>query len=75
MLLTHTHCPIAYVSGNGPIQYELMAKYCNIWRNWDDIQDNWQSVSSIIDYWGEANGNDYNKFVSVARPGRCGVVW
>ena len=53
-----------------------MAKYCNIWRNWDDIQDNWASVSSIIDYWGEANGDDYNNFVNVARPGtvECGIA-
>jgi len=59
----------AYVQGNGPIQYQLMAKYCNLWRNYDDIQDNWGSVSSIINYWGTANGADYDAFVGVARPG------
>lgn len=59
----------AYVEGNGPIQYQLMAKYCNLWRNYDDIQDDWGSVSGIIDFWGTANGADYDNFVGVARPG------
>lgn len=26
---------------------------CNLWRNWDDIQCSWQSLSSIIDHWGD----------------------
>jgi len=26
---------------------------CNLWRNWDDIQCNWKSLSSIIDHWGD----------------------
>jgi len=26
---------------------------CNLWRNWDDIQCNWGSLSSIIDHWGQ----------------------
>jgi alpha-N-acetylgalactosaminidase len=67
-MISHTACA-AYVEGNGPIQYELMAKYCNLWRNYDDIQDDWGSVSGIIDYWGTANGPDYKNFVHVARPG------
>eukprot|EP00698_Gefionella_okellyi_P025551 TRINITY_DN9404_c0_g1_i1.p1 TRINITY_DN9404_c0_g1~~TRINITY_DN9404_c0_g1_i1.p1 ORF type:complete len:395 (+),score=66.77 TRINITY_DN9404_c0_g1_i1:366-1550(+) len=25
---------------------------CNLWRNWDDIQCNWQSLASIIEHWG-----------------------
>merc|ERR1719201_2456435 len=25
---------------------------CNLWRNWDDIQCNWGSLSSVIDHWG-----------------------
>jgi hypothetical protein len=25
---------------------------CNLWRNWDDIQCNWGSLSSIIEHWG-----------------------
>merc|ERR1719191_1333430 len=26
---------------------------CNSWRNWDDIQCTWKSLSSIIDHWGD----------------------
>jgi hypothetical protein len=26
---------------------------CNLWRNWDDIQCSWGSLSSIIDHWGD----------------------
>ena len=26
---------------------------CHLWRNWDDIQCSWNSLSSIIDHWGE----------------------
>ena len=25
---------------------------CNVWRNWHDIQCNWESLGSIIDHWG-----------------------
>ena len=24
-----------------------------MWRNFDDIQDSWQSVASVIDYYGD----------------------
>ncbi|XP_047735992.1 alpha-N-acetylgalactosaminidase [Hyalella azteca] len=26
---------------------------CNLWRNFDDIQDSWDSVTRIIDYYGD----------------------
>lgn len=26
---------------------------CNLWRNWNDIQCNWGSLSSIIEHWGK----------------------
>jgi len=26
---------------------------CNLWRNWHDIQCNWNSLGSIIDHWGD----------------------
>jgi alpha-N-acetylgalactosaminidase len=26
---------------------------CNLWRNWDDIDNKWSSVLSIIDHWGD----------------------
>lgn len=27
-----------------------MAKHCNLWRNYDDIQDSYSSVTNIMDY-------------------------
>ncbi|XP_059150940.1 alpha-N-acetylgalactosaminidase-like isoform X2 [Physella acuta] len=45
--------------------YPRIAKYCNIWRNFDDIDDAWDSVKSIIKYYGDDHGN----FSSVAGPG------
>ena len=63
----------AYTQDSGlPIQYQMMAQYCNMWRNYDDIQSEWLSVAGIINFWGEANGVDYNNFVNVARPGMMG---
>ena len=65
-----------------PIQYELMARYCNTWRNYEDVQCNaiskynsrscWDSVSAIRDYWGGLSHThgDYDRFVEVAGPGQ-----
>jgi alpha-N-acetylgalactosaminidase len=56
----------AYIYFNGlPLQYNLLAKYCHLWRNFDDIEDSWSSVCGIMNYWGNAN----NEMVNVARPG------
>lgn len=30
--------------------YEALKTHCNLWRNWDDIQDSWQSVQYITNY-------------------------
>jgi alpha-N-acetylgalactosaminidase len=38
---------------------------CNLWRNFDDIQDSWASVESIIDYYG----NNQDVIVANAGPG------
>lgn len=32
---------------------DMIAAGCNSWRNWDDIQDSWESMLSIIDHWGD----------------------
>ena len=45
--------------------YVLIAKYCNIWRNWDDIQDSWDSLTGIIKKYGD----DKTNFSQVAGPG------
>ncbi|XP_038055498.1 alpha-N-acetylgalactosaminidase-like [Patiria miniata] len=36
-----------------PINYTMVAEYCNIWRNYIDIQDSWDYVLKIIDYYAE----------------------
>jgi hypothetical protein len=33
--------------------YESISKHCNLWRNFNDIDDSWQSVLSIIDFYAE----------------------
>lgn len=40
---------------------------CNLWRNWDDIQCNWQSLASIIEHWGEY-GPVLQKWASATGP-------
>lgn len=37
--------------------YAAVRKTCNMWRNYNDIDDSWQSVSGIIDYYAENNFN------------------
>lgn len=33
--------------------YEALKKHCNLWRNWGDIQDSYQSMNSITDYFAK----------------------
>uniref|UniRef100_A0A8C6QIU6 Alpha-galactosidase n=1 Tax=Nannospalax galili TaxID=1026970 RepID=A0A8C6QIU6_NANGA len=41
----------AYEGGLPPkVNYTLLANICNLWRNYDDIQDSWNSVLSILDW-------------------------
>ncbi|KAG5674338.1 hypothetical protein PVAND_004313 [Polypedilum vanderplanki] len=37
--------------------FTSIIEHCNLWRNFDDIQDSWASLESIIDYYG--NNQDY----------------
>lgn len=44
----------AYLDDAGKSKwYPTIQKFCNLWRNWNDVADSWDSVSSIIDYWGD----------------------
>ena len=47
--------------------YKLIAEHCNLWRNFDDIDDSWDSVLSIIDFYG--NVNTSSKFAPFGGPG------
>jgi len=70
--LNHTGRPIvfscswpAYQQGSMKVNYPKIAKNCNLWRNYGDIQDDWSSLISIINYYGQ---DKYN-FIEVAGPG------
>lgn len=44
---------------------EMTAAGCTLWRNWHDIQCSWDSLSSIIDHWGDYS----SELIAVAGPG------
>ncbi|CAL8248118.1 unnamed protein product [Lota lota] len=57
----------AYIGGLPPnVNYSLLGDMCNLWRNFDDIQDSWDSVQSIFD-WFSTNQDDLQP---AAGPGR-----
>lgn len=33
--------------------YQLVSMHCNLWRNFHDIQDSWESIVAIIDFFGD----------------------
>eukprot|EP01084_Bolivina_argentea_P097415 175113_1 len=68
----------AYISGHGetvPIVYNTtlsaIAKTCNLWRNFHDIGDSFDSVNSIVKYW-RRNYHNYSidPLLSIAGPGQ-----
>ncbi|KAH7719937.1 Melibiase family protein [Aphelenchoides avenae] len=48
------------------VNYSVIAKYCNLWRNFDDISRSWQSILSIVD-WYTAN---QDKLIPANGPGQ-----
>ena len=57
-----------YQRGRGiKVNYTNIARHCNLWRNYYDINDSWKSVSGIIDYYGDPD--NYDDFGRVAGPG------
>ena len=55
----------AYQSGHMVPDYKSIAEHCNLWRNWDDIDDSWNSVLTIIDWFGDHQ----DEFLQHAGPG------
>jgi len=41
----------AYVVGDA--NFTDIAQHCNYWRAWDDISDDWDSVTSISNWWDQ----------------------
>ncbi|XP_041814536.1 alpha-N-acetylgalactosaminidase-like [Chelmon rostratus] len=56
----------AYQGGLPPkVNYTQLGKICNLWRNYGDIQDTWDSVLNIIDWFFE----NQDVLIPVAGPG------
>ncbi|KAF5274042.1 hypothetical protein FQR65_LT04440 [Abscondita terminalis] len=45
--------------------YAYLAKICNLWRNWDDIQDSYASMTSIANWFAK----NQQRFITHAGPG------
>ncbi|XP_036395216.1 alpha-N-acetylgalactosaminidase-like [Megalops cyprinoides] len=44
----------AYQGGLPPnVNYTQLGEICNLWRNYDDIEDSWDSVLSIVDWFSD----------------------
>ncbi|XP_065837256.1 alpha-N-acetylgalactosaminidase-like [Oscarella lobularis] len=55
-----------YQRGSGmKVNYTNIAAHCNLWRNYADIADSWQSVTGIIDFYG----TNQDMFAPAAGPG------
>ncbi|CAK8692746.1 unnamed protein product [Clavelina lepadiformis] len=57
----------AYEGGLPPkVNYTELGEICNLWRNYGDIQDSWDSIIDIIEWWAV----NQDVLVSAAGPGR-----
>ncbi|KAK7097793.1 alpha-N-acetylgalactosaminidase-like [Littorina saxatilis] len=45
--------------------YASVREHCNVWRNYDDVQDSWDSVTNILKFYGENKQN----FANFSGPG------
>lgn len=43
----------AYLIEDKNLDFNKIAKACNVWRNYDDIMFSWASVTSIIDFFAK----------------------
>ncbi|KAG5887145.1 hypothetical protein JTB14_024254 [Gonioctena quinquepunctata] len=57
--------PVYQIYAGMQPNFSSIIQHCNMWRNFDDIQDSWASVESIIDYYG----NNQDVIVPNAGPG------
>ncbi|VDK24716.1 unnamed protein product [Anisakis simplex] len=51
---------------NTLVDYNLIGKHCNLWRNFDDISRSWWSIKRIIDYYD----HNQDKLIPAQGPGR-----
>jgi len=57
--------PAYQVWGGMKPNYQLIAKHCNLWRNYNDIQDSWYSLTRIVEWYGDHQ----DEMIPVAGPG------
>lgn len=57
--------PLQYKIHHATANYTAVSEACNLWRNYDDVGDSWDSIRNIIAYYGEDKGN----FSKAAKPG------
>uniref|UniRef100_F1L2I1 Alpha-galactosidase n=1 Tax=Ascaris suum TaxID=6253 RepID=F1L2I1_ASCSU len=48
------------------VDYDVIGRYCNLWRNFDDIRRSWSSIKSIIDYYD----HHQDKHIPAQGPGK-----
>lgn len=54
-----------YQMGHQEPDYPAISKWCNVYRNYNDVADSWASVLSIIDFYAKNN----EKFAMYHGPG------
>ncbi|XP_039295186.1 alpha-N-acetylgalactosaminidase [Nilaparvata lugens] len=57
--------PVYQIYAGTQPNFTKIIENCNLWRNFDDIQDSWASLESIIDYYG----NNQDNIIPNAGPG------
>ena len=50
------------------VPYKDLRKHCNLWRNWVDIDDSYESLAAILTFWAEASLKSKG-FQAAAGPG------
>ena len=55
-----SYCLFIFQSDYGPVR-----ESCNIWRNFWDVSDSWDSIAGIIKYYGQNN----SLFINYTGPG------
>eukprot|EP00747_Dinoflagellata_sp_TGD_P205929 gnl/TRDRNA2_/TRDRNA2_79668_c1_seq1.p1 gnl/TRDRNA2_/TRDRNA2_79668_c1~~gnl/TRDRNA2_/TRDRNA2_79668_c1_seq1.p1 ORF type:complete len:296 (-),score=53.70 gnl/TRDRNA2_/TRDRNA2_79668_c1_seq1:133-990(-) len=58
--------------GSAAVQWDLLKKHCNGWRNFNDIWGAYDSMRTIVEHWANqppTKGWDYDAFIAAAGPG------
>lgn len=50
MIPHHGYPDLGVITVFQQVNYTLLGEICNLWRNYDDIEDSWESVLGIVDW-------------------------